>query len=135
MIRFVAGTELKDGDKVLVESNSLDYPFLYTLTAERFGTTPEGNLDFAPMGDTAILVPSPIKSRLFVATSNGVYACDEIMNFTKTYYRGATGLPWARVFNVNGGSGSAQDLYRNPVHAMAASADGKSGLTLPCNLS
>ena len=126
VIRFVAGTELKDGDKVLVESNSLDYPFLYTLTAERFGTTPEGNLDFAPMGDTAILVPSPIKSRLFVATSNGVYACDEIMNFTKTYYRGATGLPWARVFNVNGGSGSAQDLYRNPVHAMAASADGNS---------
>lgn len=126
VIRFVAGTELKDGDKVLVESNSLDYPFLYTLTAERFGTTPEGNLDFAPMGDTTILVPSPVKSRLFVATSNGVYACDEIMNFSKTYYRGATGLPWARVFNVNGGSGTAQDLYRNPVHAMAASADGNS---------
>lgn len=120
VIRFVAGIELRDGDKVLVESNSLEYPFFYTLTADRFGAT-GGVLDFNPIDDTTISVPNPIQSRLFVATGDGVFVCKEIMNFKKTFYRTADGLPWVKLYHM---AGDEATLYRNPIRAMAASADG-----------
>lgn len=123
--RLIAGTELRDGDKILVESNSLDYPFFYELTEERFGAT-EGVLNITLEQDTTILVPSPINSRLFVATANGVFVCNEIMNFSKTFDNSANGLPWVRIYNVNGGVGDASALYMNPVHTLAASPDGNS---------
>ena len=124
-IRLIAGTELRDGDKVLVESKNLDYPFFYTLTEERFGAT-DGILNFMPEKDTTILVPNPINTRLFVATANGVYVCNEIMNFSKTYDNSVNGLPWVRLYSVNGGRGDVNDLYANPVHAIAAAPDGNS---------
>ncbi|MEE1189728.1 MAG: T9SS type A sorting domain-containing protein [Bacteroidales bacterium] len=125
--RLIAGTELRDGDKILVESNSLDYPFFYELTEERFGAT-DGVLDLVFEGDTTFLVPSPIKSRLFVATANGVFVCNEIMNFSKTYDNSKNGLPWVRVYNVNGGVGDANALYTNPVHTLNVSPDGNTML-------
>ncbi len=120
VIRFVAGEPLRDGDKILVESNSLEYPFFYTLTADRFGAN-DGVLDFAPIQDTTISIPNPIQSRLFVATGNGVFVCKEIMNFKKTFYRTADGLPWVKLLHI---AGDDATIYRNPVRAMAASADG-----------
>lgn len=118
--RFRAGDSLMVGDKVLVESNSLEYPFFYTLTADRFGAT-GGVLDFNPNDDTTISVPNPIQSRLFVATGDGVFVCKEIMNFKKTFYRTADGLPWVKLYHM---AGDEATLYRNPIRAMAASADG-----------
>lgn len=118
--RFRAGDSLMVGDKVLVESNSLEYPFFYTLTADRFGAT-GGVLNFNPNDDTTISVPNPIQSRLFVATGDGVFVCKEIMNFKKTFYRTADGLPWVKLYHM---AGDEATLYRNPIRAMAASADG-----------
>lgn len=120
VIRFRAGESLMEGDKVLVESNSLEYPFFYTLTADRFGAT-GGVLNFNPTDDTTISVPNPIQSRLFVATGDGVFVCKEIMNFKKTFYRTADGLPWVKLYHM---AGDEATLYRNPIRAMAASADG-----------
>lgn len=120
VIKFRSGEPLMEGDKVLVESNSLEYPFFYTLTADRFGAT-GGVLDFNPNDDTTISVPNPIQSRLFVATGDGVFVCKEIMNFKKTFYRTADGLPWVKLYHM---AGDEATLYRNPIRAMAASADG-----------
>lgn len=120
VIKFRAGEPLMEGDKVLVESNSLEYPFFYTLTADRFGAT-GGVLNFNPTDDTTISVPNPIQSRLFVATGDGVFVCKEIMNFKKTFYRTADGLPWVKLYHM---AGDEATLYRNPIRAMAASADG-----------
>ena len=120
VIKFRSGEPLMEGDKVLVESNSLEYPFFYTLTAGRFGAT-GGVLDFNPNDDTTISVPNPIQSRLFVATGDGVFVCKEIMNFKKTFYRTADGLPWVKLYHM---AGDEATLYRNPIRAMAASADG-----------
>ena len=120
VIKFRSGEPLMEGDKVLVESNSLEYPFFYTLTAGRFGAT-GGVLDFNPNDDTTISVPNPIQSRLFVATGDGVFVCKEIMNFKKTFYRTADGLPWVKLYHMGGDEAT---LYRNPIRAMAASADG-----------
>lgn len=127
VIRFVAGTELKDGDKILVESNSLEYPFFYTLTADRFGAT-GGVLDFAPIEDTTIKVPNPIQSRLFIGTSKGVYVCKEIMNFKKVNTERSSSVPlsseliWVSLYDL--ATRDANYAYLNPVRAVAASSDG-----------
>ncbi len=128
VLRLVAGMDLMEGDRVLVESNSLDYPFFYTLTSERFGQGSGNTLAFQPFEDTTIMVANPVQARLFVAAANGLFVCAEPMNFTKTVHLQGEGLKWARLYSVNGGLGQPMDFYRNPVRAIAPSPDGNSVL-------
>lgn len=137
-IALYAGLQIFDGDTIVAQSYNLDYPFVYRLTAERFGVGADNALNimidefgYLQAGDTTVKIPNPIQARLFVSTANGVYVCKEIMNFRKTYYDNTVeSLPWVRLFNVNGKDGNlnGNGLYLNPVRAIAASPDGNSVL-------
>ncbi len=123
VIRLIAGTELFDGDRVLVSSKSLDYPFFYTLTEERFGVAESGCLDFMPEESVTVKIPNPIQTRLFVGAGKGVFVCSEIMNFKKTYLSTGVsalgGLSWVRILNL---------AANTSVRSIAPSADGNSVL-------
>ena len=123
------GFELKAGDSALVQSNNLGYPFFYIFTAEEFGTvtsdyTEEEVLDFITTQDTAIAVASPIKTRLFIGGTNGLYVCNEAMNFTKTFQpNNPNSLPWVKLFNFS----SAEEGKRQ-IRSIAPSNDGNTVL-------
>ena len=119
------GFELKDGDSVLVQSNSIDYPFFHILTAEEYGShvseyTGEEVLNIETTEDTAILVSNPIQARLFLGGTNGLYLCSQIMNFTKTYQPNNTAsLPWIKVLHF-----STLEEGKNQIRAIAPSKNG-----------
>ncbi len=123
------GFELKDGDKVIVQSNNLGYPFFYEFTAEEYGTitseyTGEEVLDFITTQDTSIEVANPIRNRLFVASANGLYVCNEAMNFTKTFQpNNPNSLPWTKLFNF-----SSTEEGKRQIRAIAPSKDGNTVL-------
>ncbi len=121
------GFELKDGDSVIVQSDKLGYPFFYLFTAEEYGThvseyTGEEVLNIETTQDTAILVANPIQTRLFIAGTNGLYLCNEVMNFTKTFSKNnLDALPWLKLFHFS----TAQEGKRR-VAALAPSQNGNS---------
>ncbi len=123
------GFELKDGDSVLVQSNNLGYPFFYVFTAEEYGEvvsefTGEEILDFTTTEDTAINVPSPIQARFLIGATNGLYLCNEVINFTKTYSAGNTSsLPWIKLYHIK----SAEE-GKHQIRSIAASANGNNVL-------
>lgn len=123
------GFELKAGDSALVQSNNLGYPFFYIFTAEEFGTitseyTGEEVLDFMTTQDTAIQVVCPIKTRLFIGGTNGLYVCNEAMNFTKTFQtNNPNSLPWVKLFNF-----SSTEEGRSQIRSIAPSNDGNTVL-------
>ncbi len=119
------GFELKDGDSVLVQSNNIGYPFFYVFTAEEYGQiiseySGEEVLDFTTTEDTAINVPSPIQARFLIGATNGLYLCNEVLNFTKTYSAESTSrLPWVKLYHIK----SAEE-GRHQIRTIAPSANG-----------
>jgi hypothetical protein len=123
------GFELKDGDSAIVQSTNLGYPFFFVFSAERFGTitsdyTGEEVLNLMTTQDTSIEVSNPVRSRLFIAAANGLYVCNEPMNFTKTYQtNNPNSLPWVKLFNFT----SAEEGKRQ-IREIAPSEDGNTVL-------
>ncbi len=123
------GFELKDGDKVIVQSNNLGYPFFYEFTAEEYGTitseyTGEEVLDFITTQDTSIEVANPVRNRLFITSANGLYVCNEAFNFTKTFQpNNPNSLPWVKLFNF-----SSTEEGRRQIRSIAPSIDGNAVL-------
>ncbi len=121
------GFELKDGDSVIVQSDKLGYPFFYIFTAEEYGThvseyTEEEVLNIATTQDSSILVPNPIQTRLFIAGANGLYLCNEVMNFTKTFSKNnLDALPWIKLINF-----TTAQIGKRRVTALAPSENGNS---------
>lgn len=119
------GFELKDGDSALVQSNNLGYPFFFIFTEERFGKitseyTGEEVLDLTTTQDSSIAVANPIRSRLFIAGANGLYVCNQAMNFTKTFQpNNSNSLPWVKLFNF-----SSSEEGKRQIRSIAPSADG-----------
>lgn len=123
------GFELKDGDSVIVQSNNLGYPFFHILTAEEYGShvseyTGEEVLNIETTEDTAILVSNPIQARLFIGGVNGLYLCNQIMNFTKTYQaNNLESLPWIKLLHF-----SAMEEGKSHIRAIAPSKNGNTVL-------
>lgn len=123
------GFELKDGDSVLVQSTSVEYPFFYIFDGEEFGTitseyTGEEVLDFMTTQDTSILVPNPIQNRLYLASATGLYMCNEIMNFKKMFKPNDTeSLPWVQLFNF-----TTVEQGEKVIRSIAPSANGNTVL-------
>lgn len=123
------GFELKDGDSAIVQSTNLGYPFFFIFTAERFGTvvseyTGEEVLNLTTTQDTAIEVANPIRSRLFVAGANGLYVCNEPINFTKTFQtNNPNSLPWVKLFHF-----ISSEEGKHQIRTISPSIDGNTVL-------
>lgn len=123
---YRTGVYLYDGDSVIVQSNTLGYPFFYEFTKEQYGEVDKGGemvLDFFPTQDTSVLVVDPVQTRLYLSGAIGTFVCPEIMNFTKTYTSGMHYpeiIGWAKLCR---GNDSTISLTR-PFHVLAPSPDG-----------
>ena len=144
---FIDGSDIIEGDYIVVESDNLGYPFFHYFTASDLNngdsayivsTNPAADFGndqvlFRKTSNFKLQVPQPIQARALVATNVGAFICAKIMDFSRTInpYAQAENnygnLTWARVYET-GISSSADDYstMNNRIHAVALSQDGSS---------